>query len=391
MGNKKKKSKRVNYNFKSKGNEKVTRNYKDTVFVDLFTKDIYAKRNIVSLVNAIYDSDLDEREVSFKVTRLDNVLYRTMQNDVGVLLDNNFLILGEHQSTLNDNMPLRCLMYVSRIYEQLVKKKNRYSEKLIKIPYPQFFVFYNGERNIKDYKMRLSDAFIDPKISLSEEEKSLELVIHFVNINLESKSKLLEKCKILDEYAHMISRIKSILATQEERNLKLAMEETIEWCMGNDILAEYLSRKGTEVCNMLIAEYDDKERIEVISKEHYQEGYDTAKKEDKEVVEKAKKETEEAKKETEEAKKETEEAKKETEEAKKELKKRDILNVIDKILTLHEFVDDNDIIKSKIDDVKDIDIDVDNVIELFEKDKLNKDEIYARLFEKECDKQSLED
>ncbi len=111
---------------------------------------------------------------------------------------------------------------------------------------------------------------------------------------------------------------------------------------------------------MLIAEYDDKERIEVISKEHYQEGY-------KAGVEETKKEAE------------------------KELKRRDILSVIDKILILHEFVDDNDIIKSKIDDIKDIDIDVDNIIELYEKDKLNKDEIYARLFEKECDKQSLEE
>jgi len=350
----------------------------------LFTQDLYAKRNIISLVNAIYDSDLKEKDVSFKVTRLENVLYRNMQNDVGVLIDDSFLVLGEHQSTLNDNMPLRCLMYVSRIYEQLIKKRERYSEKLIKIPYPQFFVFYNGDRNIEDYKMRLSDAFIDPKIKLSEEEKSLELIIHFVNINLESKSKLLEKCKILDEYARMISKAKSIIARQKEKDLKIAIKETIEWCKENDVLVEYLSRKGTEVCNMLIAEYNDKERIEVISKEHYQEGYKAEKEEDK-------KEVEQAKKETEEAKKEAEKERKEREEAEKELEKRDILSVIDKILILHEFVDDRDIIISKIDDIKDICINVDNVIELYEKDKLNKDEIYDRLFEIQDDKKILED
>ena len=35
------------------------RNYKDSVFVDLFAKDISAKENFVSLYNALHETNLD--------------------------------------------------------------------------------------------------------------------------------------------------------------------------------------------------------------------------------------------------------------------------------------------------------------------------------------------
>ena len=35
------------------------RNYKDSVFVDLFAKDINAKENFVSLYNALHNTNLD--------------------------------------------------------------------------------------------------------------------------------------------------------------------------------------------------------------------------------------------------------------------------------------------------------------------------------------------
>lgn len=45
-------------------------------------------------------------------------------------------------------MPLRCLEYVTRIYEEIVPVKKRYAEKIYKIPNPDFYVVYVGD---KDY------------------------------------------------------------------------------------------------------------------------------------------------------------------------------------------------------------------------------------------------
>ena len=48
------------------------------------------------------------------------------------------------------NMPLRGILYSARLFSKYIKanKLNIYSEKLIKIPTPQYYVLYNGKRKI---------------------------------------------------------------------------------------------------------------------------------------------------------------------------------------------------------------------------------------------------
>ena len=53
-------------------------------------------------------------------------------------------MLYEHQSTVNPNMPLRDLFYVTDILQKGGFDKDLYGSKLIKIPSPRFVVFYNG-------------------------------------------------------------------------------------------------------------------------------------------------------------------------------------------------------------------------------------------------------
>lgn len=113
------------------------------------------------------------------VTTLDNTIYMGMKNDVSFVLYDR-LMLYEHQSTKNLNMPLRNLFYVADIYSKLVRGKNIYSSTLFKIPEPKFVVFYNGAAKIPEQSfLRLSDMFEKPS-----GQPSLELVTHVFNINL---------------------------------------------------------------------------------------------------------------------------------------------------------------------------------------------------------------
>ena len=58
----------------------------------------------------------------------------------------NFQVnLYEHQSTVNPNMPLRDLFYVSDLLQIYVKDFDLYGRGLVKIPAPGFIVFYNGK------------------------------------------------------------------------------------------------------------------------------------------------------------------------------------------------------------------------------------------------------
>ena len=87
---------------------KHNRRYKDSVFADLFGEDKNAKGNFLALYNALYGTHLDAR-TKLKRLRLEQVMYMTFYHDVAHLIDEKIIVLVEHQSTVNANMPLRFL------------------------------------------------------------------------------------------------------------------------------------------------------------------------------------------------------------------------------------------------------------------------------------------
>ena len=80
------------------------RRYKDSVFVDLFSEDKKAKENFLSLYNALHGTNLPLSSLVENI-RLDNVMYMNIINDVSCLVDGKIIVLAEHQSTINENMP----------------------------------------------------------------------------------------------------------------------------------------------------------------------------------------------------------------------------------------------------------------------------------------------
>ncbi len=241
--------------------EKENREHKDSVFVDLFYQDETAKKNLLSLYNALHDTNYEDETIIRKV-KIDDVLYKNFKNDISCEVNGLVLVFGEHQSTINRNMPLRCLMYVGRAYEQLVDSKARYRTTLVKIPTPEFYVFYNGEKEQPlERVLSLSDAFMN-----SAGENSVELKVKVININSDKAHEILDKCGILKEYSLFISMVRKY--SDEESAIKKAIKECIE----KGILADYLKRKGSEVENMLIAEYSYEEDMQVKQEEARQEG-----------------------------------------------------------------------------------------------------------------------
>ena len=223
------------------------RKYKDSVFVDLFSEDEKAKENFLSLYNALHGTSLPLSSPVENI-RLDNVMYMNIINDVSCLVDGKIIVLAEHQSTINENMPLRFLQYISRLYEKLQAPADRYLRKLSKIPTPEFYVFYNG---IEDYPetttLKLSDAFITrPKLI------PLELEVKVYNINKNKETEVLSRCKTLEEYSLFVEEVRKQTLLDSENGFTNA----VKICIEKGILKEYLMRKSREVINMLVAEYD---------------------------------------------------------------------------------------------------------------------------------------
>ena len=225
----------------------ANRNYKDSVFVDLFSEDKKAKENFLSLYNALHSTHLDNVS-ALTPLRLEQVMYMSFYNDVSYLVDNKMIILAEHQSTINPNMPIRCLEYVVRLYERILDAQERYARSLIKIPTPEFYVFYNGQEEYPtETVLHLSDAFMTKPKHIP-----LELAVKVLNINEHKDNKILQSCKPLAEYSIFVETVRRNI----ERDKEYGFENAIKECIQNGILKEYLQRKSKEVMNMLIAEYD---------------------------------------------------------------------------------------------------------------------------------------
>ncbi len=132
----------------------VKRNYKDTVFRMLFQE----KETLLSLYNAVNGTDYDNPE-DLEITTLQDAVYMNYKNDVSFVFD-FVLNLYEHQSTINPNMPLRDLIYVTKVLQGQIRDQDLYSSRQIKLPTPRFVVFYNGtEPQPQKQVLKLSDAF----------------------------------------------------------------------------------------------------------------------------------------------------------------------------------------------------------------------------------------
>ncbi|MEF9946606.1 MAG: hypothetical protein RR869_09365 [Lachnospiraceae bacterium] len=226
---------------------KENKRYTSSVFADLFFEDITARANDIELYNALHEEQLPP-ETQVTLVRIEDILYMNFKNDISFGIQDKVMVFGEHQSTINYNMPLRGVMYVGRAYEQIVDVKDRYKKGLVKIPTPEFYTFYNGKEKFnKEMILRLSDAY-----RTKEEKPMLDLIVKVININPEESHEVLERCPVLKEYGIFVDTVRKYQAINEPEAIKAAIHE----CITKGVLVEYLNRKGSQVNSMLVAEYD---------------------------------------------------------------------------------------------------------------------------------------
>jgi len=233
---------------------KTNRKYKDSVFTLLFGE----KNNLLELYNAIrntnYGSDTDIR-----ITTLDDVLFMERINDISFVIEGKLVVLIEHQSTVNPNMPLKMLIYMGRNYEKIIDKDGLYSTKKMYIPKPEFIVLYNGVDECPDRQvLKLSDMFIEP---LEEGIESLELVVNVYNINKGRNEEMATRSENLRGYEFFIYLIREYLKAGMDRDS--AISRAVVDCIRQNVLKDFLEKHGSEVHNMVFGEWnwDDAKRV----------------------------------------------------------------------------------------------------------------------------------
>ena len=240
------------------------RRYKDALFRRVFQD----KRDLLDLYNALNRTNYTDPDM-IEITTLEDAIYMSMKDDLSFIVASS-LNLYEHQSTVNPNMPLRGLLYLSTQYQTFVQKNKAdiYGRKLISLPFPQFVIFYNGIENQEDEViLKLSDAFPKNSDGLTP---ALECTARVLNINAGHNEILQNTCKRLHDYSFFISKINDFSA--EGIPLDLAITAAIDYCIDEGILADILEKCRDEVFDMLLTEYDAKFHEDNIRKEEREEG-----------------------------------------------------------------------------------------------------------------------
>ena len=236
----------------------INKKHKDTVFVSLFSN----KKRLLELYNALEGTNYNDPNL-ININTLSGVLFLNRQNDISFTIGDKIVVLIEHQSSINENMPLRFLMYIARVYEKITDSKDIYRKDLIKIPEPEFIVLYNGaEKFPKEKKLKLSDAF---EKTGKRKIPQLDLSIRVININKGQNVEYEQKSKSLLGYSTFVAKVREFILQGFSK--EDAGKKAIDFCIKNKILLDYLKEHSSEVVNMLFTEFNMEDALAVAKEE----------------------------------------------------------------------------------------------------------------------------
>lgn len=242
--------------------EQILRNHQDTIFNTLYSDPAC----VLDLYFALHpeDKNCGITQDQLKLISLENIFLAQRYNDVAFQVGDLLIVLVEHQSTINENMPLRMLFYVSNEYEKIITsvKRKLYQEKLVRIPKPEFYVIYTGKTPWCQKELKLSGAYG----MAGSENAPLEVKVQVI-----CEDDFQTTQNTLGSYYHFIDFVKNNSVNGKIRID--AVEHYINHFTGSVLFKEFLKKLSVEeVANMTNLEFDLKEAMEVWREEAMEEG-----------------------------------------------------------------------------------------------------------------------
>lgn len=236
------------------------RNYQDSVFSKLFSNEEAA----LELYNALSGTNYGP-ETKIRITTLENVLFLEKYNDLSFTVEDRIIVMAEHQSTINPNIPLRLLGYSTDTYTKIIDTDRLYSSTQVKLPTPVFYVFYTGNEPWNVKTLSLADSFIDPP-----PENSLNLVVKLVNLRYNKDNEILNRSKTLMGYSKLVTYVKEDLS--EGKSLRDSIRAAVQRCICEGHLVDFLKKHGEEIEKMKFYEFTLEEYRDLIEKEAAEQG-----------------------------------------------------------------------------------------------------------------------
>jgi predicted transposase/invertase (TIGR01784 family) len=237
--------------------------YKNSVFTFLFSKPETLRELYCALEGVTLPDD-----VPVTINTLEDVLFMERMNDISFEIGGKLVVLIEHQSTINPNMALRLLMYITRVYEKIIDDRKIYSRQKITIPTPEFYVLYNGVQPYHEKTtLKLSGMFENLQgLGLPDKQTpALELIVKVININEGKNEEIIKRCNTLSGYSAFVAKVRKY--EEEGLSREEAVKKAVYYCRNHDILREFFEEHAREVMSFLTVEWDWDTAFEVAHEE----------------------------------------------------------------------------------------------------------------------------
>ena len=214
---------------------------KDSVFSDLFN----IKKYLLQLYRTLHPEDITATENDLTDITIKNVLTDGIYNDLGFLSGDRFVILLEAQSLWTENIIVRALLYLAQTYHDYFERTNQnlYTHRKVKMPEPELYVVYTGDRKDIPDMISLSEEFfdgsdtaVDVKVRVICENDTDDIINQYIIF-----------CKVYNEQMKLYGRTRK------------AVTETIRICKDRDVLKDYLHDREREVVSIMMSLFDGEE------------------------------------------------------------------------------------------------------------------------------------
>ena len=235
--------------------EKVNRNAKDSVFVDLFEHPEY----LLQLYRVFHPEDTVTQEEDLTIITLESLFLKERYNDLGFLAGNRLMILVEAQSSWSVNILVRFLLYVADTYNRYIEKNDLdlYTSRKVQLPVPELYLIYTGDRKNSPETLSLSkeifgmengDAAVEVRARVLRDSKQGDILNQYVSFT-----------RIFDEQVRKLGRTRA------------AVEKTLRVCRERDVLADYLAKE--EVAAIMFTFVDKEKQLARYIKEEREDAH----------------------------------------------------------------------------------------------------------------------
>ncbi len=247
------------------------RTAKNSVFLNLFQDKSY----LLKLYKTLHPEDTAATEDSLTDVTIENVLTDNLYNDLGFIVGNKLMILVEAQSTWTMNILVRVLLYLAQSYHEYFQRtsQNYYKSKKVKMPKPELYVIFTGNKGRKPDRISLSKEFfegadidIEVKAKVIYESNEDDIINQYIIF-----------CKVFNEQTKMHGMTRK------------AVTETIRICKDRNVLRDYLLKKEKEVVTIMMSLFDEEQIMKsFIRSERYEAAQENARETAKKLIKKGK-------------------------------------------------------------------------------------------------------